>query len=254
MSTATTSTALSPYGKAGPGTVNGRRLGYLGAGWALSYLPIHVYWALGRSTAWLGVTESGPGWRAANWGACVVIAGAGLTCLALVRRWGDVLPAALRHGVAWVGGVLGIAHWAVFSAVCALRLAGLVDYPDSRESTVAQLQRFDWANLLYFEPWFAVMGVLLIACSRHARRRDKTNAAAPAPARAPAPPQSRSAWRRGGAAVTMAGIAVVVWGVFTFDPWVFAGYGPALMAVGVLAMAVPAAISRTRSSRERSHR
>jgi hypothetical protein len=45
-----------------------------------------------------------------------------------------------------------------------------------------------------------------------------------------------SGWRRGGTALTLAGLVTVIWGVFTFDPWTFAGYGPVLMAAGLLTL------------------
>jgi hypothetical protein len=109
----------------------GRRwLGYAGFWWALSYLPVHIYWALGGLTASIGITTSGHDFRTANWGASLVILGAGLTCLALVQRWGQLLPRALLHGTAWVGGVLGIVHSLAFGTVEALRLAGIAGYPD----------------------------------------------------------------------------------------------------------------------------
>lgn len=230
---------LTSRGGAGPTrTRRASRLGYAGLAWALSYVPIHVYWALGGLTSSIGITGSTPNFRVANWGACVVIVGAGLTCLALVQRWGDVLPRALRHGAAWVGGVLGIAHWLIFSVMSALRLLGVFGHATGDAAMLAQMHHYDWANLLYFEPWFGVMGALLIACSRYAARRDRASGAGKPPA---------SAWRHVGTALTLAGIAVVVWGVFTFDPWVFAGYGPALMAAGVLTLVASAAASRKRS-------
>lgn len=221
--------ALSYRISADPPAAKTRRLGYAGLGWALTYLPIHVFWALGGRTAWLGITESGADWRAANWGACVVIVGAGLTCLALTTRWGAVVPRGLLRGTAWVGGVAGITHWAVFSTLCALRLAGAVGYPHTSTYPVAAMRHYDWANLFYFEPWFGIMGILLIAGARVAipRARGATSAS-----QAPAP------MRRLGTVLTVAGVAVVLWGVFTFDPRIFAGYGPALVAAGLLVLAI----------------
>jgi hypothetical protein len=52
--------------------------------------------------------------------------------------------------------------------------------------------------------------------------------------------------RRVGLALSLGGILLVLWGVFTFDAWTFALYGPALLAVGLLA-------SRTTDG-ERAHR
>ena len=38
---------------------------------------------------------------------------------------------------------------------------------------------------------------------------------------------------RFGTGLSLTGIAVVVWGVFTFHPWLFAGWGPAVLAAGL---------------------
>lgn len=230
-------------------------LGYAGLGWALSYVPIHVYWALGGLTPSIGITESGRDLRAANWGAVLVILGGGLVCLALEQRWGQILPRALRHGAAWIGGVFGILHALAFCTVTALRLAGYLGYPGDSRFTMAQMRHYDWANLLYFEPWFAIMGALLIACSLRARRRRRTDTEPAAPAwigrvRWLAPQRAHSAmWRRAGTTLTLIGLFAVVWGVFTFDPATFAGYGPALMAAGLLTLLAHTAASRTKHTR-----
>jgi hypothetical protein len=204
-------------------------LGSLGFAWALGYVPIHVYWALGGLSTPIGITGHQSGFRMANWGACVVIAGAGLTCLALTRRWGAVLPPALRRGVAWTGGVFALAHWALYSTFCGLRLAGAVGYPTDGRLTERQLRHFDWANLGYFELWFAVMGVLLIACAR----RDKALQVLRGTGRG-----RPSVAVRVGTALTLAGTATVIWGVFTFAPWIFAVCGPAVLAIGLAILTV----------------
>jgi hypothetical protein len=45
--------------------------------------------------------------------------------------------------------------------------------------------------------------------------------------------------RRVGIAASLAGLAVLLWGVFTFDPWTFAGLGPAVLGVGLLLSFAP---------------
>lgn len=212
-----------------PTSAPSRRLGYFAAVWALSYLPVHVYWALGGTAAWIGV-PSDAGWRAANWGASIVIAGAALTALSLVQPWGERVPGSLRRGIAGLGGSVAITHWALFSVMAVLHLTRALGYPRDAHQTAAQLRHFDWANLLYFEPWFVVMGILLIACARRQR--------ATAPAETPL-----SARRRIGVVLTIGGIGVIVLGVLTFDPLVFAALGPALMGVGLVVLVSPAGAS-----------
>lgn len=236
-------TPARPAARPARSRLSTRTLGLLGLGWAgmvwaLAYVPIHVYWALGGLSTAIGITGQQEGFRVANAGACVVIIGAGGVCLALTQRWGAALPGVLVRGTAWVGGVLSLVHWAVFTGFCALRLAGAVAYPSSGDVTRQQLRSYDWANLGYFELWFGVMGVLLIACARrHRTLSTRTGQQPTTPA------------RRLGTGLSLAGIAVVVWGVFTFDPWVFAGLGPVLLAVGLAVLllgdrAVGAARSR----------
>jgi hypothetical protein len=204
-------------------TIPTRILGTAGLLWALAYVPIHVYWALGGTSTPIGITGDQPGFRLANWGACVVIVGAGLTCLSLTRSWGEALPGALRRGTAWVGGLFALAHWLLYTTFCALRLAGVVGYPTDTDPSQPQLRSFDWANLGYFELWFGVMGVLLVACARRSK--------ALATVRRPRPPTRTD---RLSTALILAGIALVLWGVFTFDPWTFAGSGPAVLGAGLL--------------------
>lgn len=197
-----------------------RNLGSLGFAWAVAYLPIHVYWALGGLSRPIGIGGSQHGFRTANWGACLVILGAGLTCLSLVQPWGRLLPRAVRAGAAWLGGGFAVLHWAVFTVASSLRLAGVVGYPGDGSATPDQLRRFDWWNLGYFELWFGVMGVLLIVLAL--RTRD-TGTGSPAPSRA-------------GTALVLAGVGTVVWGVFTFDAWIFALCGPVLIGAGLLTL------------------
>ena len=217
------------------GTIATRTLGTIGLAWALAYVPIHVYWGLGGTSTPIGITGTQPGFRVANWGACVVIIGAGLTCLALTRPWGERLPGALRRGTAWAGGLFALAHWLLYTTFCALRVAGAVGYPVDGSASPQQLRAFDWANLGYLELWFGVMGALLIVCARRSAAVERLRPRLP----------MRPA-RRAGLALSLAGILLVLWGVFTFDAWTFALYGPALLAAGLL-------VSRT-TDRERAHR
>lgn len=204
-------------------TMPTRVLGTAGLLWALGYVPIHVYWALGGTSTPIGIIGERSGFQVANWGACVVIGGAGLTCLSLTRSWGEALPAGLRRGTAWLGGLFALAHWLMYTTLSALRVTGVVGYPVDADASPRQLRAFDWANLGYFELWFGVMGVLLIACARRSRALDTLRR-----------PLRRSRTDLASTALILAGIAVVLWGVFTFDPWTFGGFGPAILGGGLL--------------------
>ncbi|GAB2464393.1 hypothetical protein [Jatrophihabitans fulvus] len=168
-----------------------------GALWAAAYVPVHAYWALGGATAPFGIADPPPEWVLANGAACVLIAGAGLLSLALGRSWGRVVPA--RRGIGFAGGALALAHWALFSVLV------VVDGPDL----------FGWWNLLVFEPWFGVMGAVLLVLARRVG------------------PQRASS--RSGATVLLLGVAVTVVGVIAFSPWLFLLAGPVLTAGGAAA-------------------
>jgi hypothetical protein len=230
--------------RVGRSRLSTRNLGYLGLGWALAYIPVHLYWAFGGLSTPIGITGHQPGFRVANWGACVVIAGAALTCLTLTQRWGSALPAGLRRGTAWVGGVFGLAHWTLYTTYCALRVAGAVGYPGDGDLTGQQMRNFDWANLGYFELWFGVMGVLLIACARRNKAQEVLGRGAGANRRATWP-------ARFGTGLSLTGIAVVVWGVFTFHPWLFAGWGPAVLAAGLAILILGNRTSGNRAGSDR---
>ena len=209
-------------------TISTRTLGRAGLGWALAYVPIHVYWGLGGTSTPIGITGTRANFAVANWGACVVITGAGLVCLSLTTRRGQLLPGALRRGTAWVGGVLALAHWVLYTVASALRLTGALGYPADGEVTADQLRGFDWANLAYFELWFGVMGVLLIACARRSEALDTLRGR-------PLPLTRTARW---GTGLCLTGVAVVIWGVFTFDAWLFVAGGPAVLAAGLGVLAL----------------
>jgi len=197
---------------------------YLGFAWALSYLPIHLYWAAGGTTGWMGIHTNSAEFALANLAACLVLVGAGLTCLSLVQPWGALLPGVLRHAVAWVGAAFGIVHAVAFGGMALLRMGGVLDYPTGIAMTAAELRHYDLANVVYFEPWFAVMGGLLIATSLYARRHQLARQRA----------TGVSAWLS--AVLLFLGVAAVVAGTFEFRILLFAGIGPVLLIAGAAIM------------------
>ncbi|MGH3095249.1 MAG: hypothetical protein ACRDMV_04525 [Streptosporangiales bacterium] len=196
---------------------------YAGAAWAASYLPVHLYWASGGAWSTIGIDSVSTRFALANIAACIVIAGAGLTCLSLVQGWGSLLPGWLRHGTAWFGAIFGLLHAAVFGAAAIVRL---VDdhYPAGGTVSAAQLRAYDIANLVYFEPWFAVMGGLLIACSLYGRRHRLAVSA------------GHGTYPLLASALLLAGVVACVLGTYAFQVWLFVGVGPALLLAGSAVM------------------
>jgi hypothetical protein len=212
-----------------------RWAGYAGLVWALAYIPLHIYWALGGSAAFLGMSGTNTDFQIANWGASIVLLGAGLTALALVRPWGRLLPRWGLVGVAWIGAAAGILHAVAFCAIAVLRLTGVMTVPGYTE----QFRNADLWNLAVFEPWFLLMGVFLaIAAIQHVR----LFRGQPKPAGGPVP-------RAVSAALTLGGVVVVLWGVYTFSVWTFLLYGPVIMAAGLAVAIWARTVHRPRNDR-----
>ena len=193
----------------------------MGCAWAVAYVPIHVYWAVTGSTWPLGELAGldYSTWRATNWAASVVITGAAVVSLALVRPWGRRLPRWMLLGVAALAGGFAVLHAVGRSTQILLLMAGVGNGP---------VTTFDRLDLLVFEPWFLVMGVLLVVAARqHARRNREAGSDRSAPA-----PASRAGMAS--AAMVLIGAFVILVGVMTFEPWVYAAAGPVLLGGGLL--------------------
>jgi len=194
----------------------------VGIAWALTYLPIHLYWAL-SGDVWpmeeLPEALEAAQWKQANWGASVIIVGAALVCLALDRSWADVLPRLIVLGIGYVGAAFAVLHWLVFSAESALRMVGVVEQP------VTSFTRW---NLFVFEPWFLGMGILLFLAARHRARRPRPESAAE--------PASKAARLAGAvsAGLILGGVFVVLLGVMIFSVVTFVVIGPAFMLAGLV--------------------
>lgn len=210
---------------------------YAGVAWAASYLPVHLYWAVGGTWSAIGIHAVSTRFALANVAACIVIAGAGLTCLSLVQRWGSLLPGWVRHGTAWFGGVFALLHAVVFGAMAVARLVGALPYPTPGAVSTAELHAYDVANLVYFEPWFAIMGALLIASSRFGRRHRLAISAGHGVASLVA------------SALLLAGVVASVVGTYMFQVWLFGVVGPALLLAGLAVMVADSRGERRGASR-----
>ena len=194
--------------------------GVAGCGWAIAYIPIHLYWAVtasswpfGELPEWLTAEE----WRRANWGACVAIAAASLVCLALAQPWGRSFPRPVLGGLAWAGAVFALLHWVVLSAATALKVLGV------SEGTVTSFDRW---NLFVFEPWFLGMGLLLAVAAMNDRPGHQGGATPTRRAR-PGPGLVLTA-------LVVGGSVVVLLGVMTFEIWLYAVVGPVIVGLGLV--------------------
>lgn len=279
---------------------------YAAAAWAAAYLlSMHLPILVLRHPLlpWPDDPRPGSGMPSALTEVAVIVMliGAGGVGLALARPWGRAVPRWLLLGIAWTGGALGVAHWAIWSAQAALRRINGFHAPPPAGVTVeawhAYAHDLDVLNLLLYEPWFLVMGILLaLAAWQNIRRTHALTrlAAQNGSPTSPAPPawMIKNGWSsaalvpwsvaavgvqifwainqdhswmrvsclvgallcaaaailgqvvRSGQGVrlsrilsgvlTLGGLAVLLFGITSFDPWIFAFYGPGLMAGGLL--------------------
>ena len=178
--------ASMPEGKVDPPARRPRSwAAYALVGWVLLYLGIHLHaaitmnpWPLPQTPDALRDDATG---RIVELGVCLVLVGAILTALALVRPWGRLLPRWMVLGIAWVGAAVGILHWAIWSVKGLRRVLGVVPLEMepgvSRAEMVAYAERYDLVNLTFNEPWFLIVGVLFAIAAVQYRRRERARPA-----------------------------------------------------------------------------
>lgn len=129
--------------------------GYAVAIWSLLYLLPHLVWALGVRAGFVALHPSIatlPGWRTINWIASVILGIAALLGLALRQRSGNTAVHRAKLTIAWFGSCIATAHGLVGIG---MRIATISGWP--QPAAPAWLY---W-DLLVFEPWFLIEGVLL---------------------------------------------------------------------------------------------
>lgn len=144
-----TSAAAPPAGTGGRAR---RRFGMAVAVWSLAYLTPHAYWALGNRSGLIAVA-AGVGdqgfWRPINAIASVILLIAAIVGVAHAL---SARPRPPLLAITWVGASIAVVHGVYGVAARAASVASLgIDRatPDI------------WWDLLVFEPWFLIEGVLL---------------------------------------------------------------------------------------------
>lgn len=148
-----------------------RWAGYAAAAWAIAYAVfVRFYQAAGGTIGLPGQVEDPDGLRRASAAAGVLILLAGLGALAFVRPWGLRLPRAPVIALALAGSVFAIGHAITAYVTKPLHALGVIDLDFKGWETVNETKLILW-DLLFYEPWFLGLGVLVTLGALHHHRR-----------------------------------------------------------------------------------
>jgi hypothetical protein len=153
--------------------------GYVACGWALAFAAMSFYWAaggmIGIETQAESIQEAARDpdaeFVAVLWATGVLKVAGG--ALALVQRWGRIIPRRWLLAAAWVAGVgmalYGGVNFVVGVAVALLRATDVI-------ATTADTSAF-WWHLLLWDPWWILGGALFIVAALDYQRRSRVELA-----------------------------------------------------------------------------
>jgi hypothetical protein len=166
-------TSTAPAGRHAPAGIRPSPAwaGYAAFAWAVAYaVSVRGYQGLGGTLGLPGTLEDPAGMRQASLLAGGVILLAGIGALALVRPWGLRLPRWLVIVPALTGSVYAVAHALTAYVTKPLHLLGVVDIEFRGWARLDQGALIAW-DLLFYEPWFLGLGVLVTLGALHHHRR-----------------------------------------------------------------------------------
>jgi hypothetical protein len=167
--------------RAGAGALRSRSLrwaGYAACAWAVAYaVGVRGYQGLGGTVGLAGTFEDPAAMRRAS-----LIAGAGILlvgfgALAFVRPWGLRLPRWLVIVPALTGSAYAMAHALTAYVTKPLHAVGVVQLRFDGWAQRDETAQFLW-DLLFYEPWFLGLGVLVCLGALHHHRRTGGSAVA----------------------------------------------------------------------------
>jgi hypothetical protein len=145
--------------------------GYAAFGWAAAYaIGVRGYQGLGGTLGLAGTFEDPSAMRRAS-----LIAGAGILmvgfgALALVRPWGLRLPRRLVIVSALLGSAYAAAHALTAYVTKPLHALGVIELRFDGWAQRDEPAQFAW-DLLFYEPWFLGLAVLVTLGTLHHHRR-----------------------------------------------------------------------------------
>jgi hypothetical protein len=174
--------------------------GYAAFGWAVAYaLGVRLYQALGGTVGLAGTFEDPEGMRRASLAAAGGILLVGVGSLALVRPWGLRLPRWLVIAPALAESAYVASHALTAYATKPLHAFGVVELQFRGWATRDETAQFAW-DLLFYEPWFLGLGVLVTLGALHHHRRTGGSARA----------AHRLAWLTVGGVLLLSAIACAI--------------------------------------------
>ena len=145
--------------------------GYAAFGWAVAYaVLVRGYHGLGGTLGLAGTFEDPAGMRRASLVAGIGILLVGIAALALVRPWGLRLPRWLVIIPALTGSAYAMAHALTAYVTKPLHALGVVELRFAGWAQRDETAQFLW-DLLFYEPWFLGLGVLVTLGALHHHRR-----------------------------------------------------------------------------------
>lgn len=150
--------------------------GYAASAWAIAYaIVVRGYHGLGGTVGLAGTFEDPAAMRRASLvaGAGILLVGVG--ALALVRPWGLRLPRWLVIVPALAGSAYAMSHALTAYVTKPLHALGVVELEFEGWASRDEAAQFAW-DLLFYEPWFLGLGVLVTLATLH--HHDRTGGSA----------------------------------------------------------------------------
>jgi hypothetical protein len=145
--------------------------GYAAFAWMVAYaVGVRGYHGLGGTLGLAGTFEDPAGMRRASLIAGVGILLVGFGTLALVRPWGLRLPRWLVIIPALTGSAYAAAHALTAYVTKPLHALGVIELQFHGWAQRDETAQFLW-DLLFYEPWFLGLGVLVTLGTVHHHRR-----------------------------------------------------------------------------------
>jgi hypothetical protein len=144
---------------------------YAACGWAVAYaVGVRGYHGLGGTLGIAGTYEDPEAMRRASLVAGVGILLVGLGALGFVRPWGLRLPRWVLIVPALAGSAYAAAHALTAYVTKPLHLLGVVQLEFEGWARRDESAQFLW-DLLFYEPWFLGLGILVTLGALHHHRR-----------------------------------------------------------------------------------